>query len=771
MQLSDRSESSERPLEGVNVVEVALGISAVGAGMAASLPGAMLRDLGANVCRVQSTRRSSLDSGVEFERVWNRGKETVEVDDEQAPDAVRSLTGDADVVFLSGSELAVERSGIGAQHLGRSNRRLIAVRIRPSFNALGSVPDLELLVAARAGVPTQLRGPEPGRPTFPDLAVCQVGAGLSATVAALAGLYERESTGVGRWAETSLYDGIPAILPMIIGRVEHHSPSTRLLWERQGPDESLCYRCGDGKYVQLWFGAKGAYDAFLEHIGDPPSVEGYNADMMSGALVERGERWAAKFATRDRAWWLEHLAGQKFRCEPVLLPGEALGETHVKQMGLAVDLDDADLGPLTVLGPQIQVVPSAGSGVTGPGSPPASPAGPLLSGVRVLDLSAYLAGPVAPLVLAELGADVVKVEPVTGDVHRNMEPMFAAGQRGKRSVALDLKSPEAAAVLERLFRWADLVHHNSRVGLAEQLGYDEATVRSANPAVIYCFASGFGENGPWSRLPANDQLVQALSGVEGAQAGPGQPRFLTWGAIDTAGGWVSACGLIAALYARRRTGLGQRVSTSLLGAGLTFKSGAFVAGGTPVSGPVIDSRQYGYGAAYRIYPGGDGAWFALAVPDAEAWSRLRALVQEVADVEGLPEAPPPLRMSGHDPQPEELLLEQAFGRRPASAWVEELQSQQVPAELVANSDRCAFVDALVDDPVNRQLHRVVTYHWGERGEVDQPRFPPRFGPEAIPGAGASMPGLGEHSASVLEGLGFDSEARAKLAAAGVIPSA
>lgn len=113
--------------------------------------------------------------------------------------------------------------------------------------------------------------------------------------------------------------------------MEHHSPSTRLLWQEQGPAESLCYRCADGEYLQLWFGAKGAYEAFLEHMGDPPSEKGYNADLFSGAMVERGERWAAAFATRDRAWWLEDLAGRDFRCEPVLRPGEALrdpGQHH-----------------------------------------------------------------------------------------------------------------------------------------------------------------------------------------------------------------------------------------------------------------------------------------------------------------------------------------------------------------------------------------------------------------------------------------------------------
>jgi crotonobetainyl-CoA:carnitine CoA-transferase CaiB-like acyl-CoA transferase len=736
------------PLAGLRAVEVALGVSAVGAGLASSLPGSLLRDLGADVVRVQSRCRPTLDAGVEFARVWDRGKEIVEVDDSdpaRVAAQITALAAAADVLFVAGREDLAERSGLRAWDLARSNPRLVVVRIRPSHNALGVVGDLELLVQARSGLLTQIRGHRPG-PAFGDLFVASAGAGLSAAVGALACLIEREATGLGGWAETSLYDGLAAILPMIIGRVEHHSPSTRLLWHDQGPAEALSYRCADGEYLQLWFGAKGAYEAFLEHMGDPPSEKGYNADLISGAMVERGERWAAMFATRDRDWWIADLAGQNFRCEPVWRPGEALRDPHVIQAGLSVRHHDPERGPMTVLGPVVRVTRA------GDGEPQA--AGPrgtrLLEGVRVLDLSAYLAGPITPLVLAELGADVIKVEPLTGDVHRNMEPMFAAGQRGKRAVALDLKAPDAPAVLERLFRRSDVVHHNSRVGVAERLGYDEAKVRAVNPDVIYSFASGFGDHGPRALLAANDQLMQALSGVEAAQGGDGQPpTYLVWGAIDVTGGWLAACGVLAGLFARRHRGGGQSVATSLLGAALTLKSGAFLAADRVVSGPVLDAGQTGYGAAYRMYSGRDGAWFALAVPDAQAWQRLR----EVVRLDGLPASPPPLRtIPGGGPQPEEALLEDAFRARDAAAWVTALRAAGVPVEPVVEADRSAFAAGFLDDPVNHQLGRVVSYHWGDRGRVDQPCFPPRFGPGPRPRARAGLPGLGEHTAEVLQSL-------------------
>jgi crotonobetainyl-CoA:carnitine CoA-transferase CaiB-like acyl-CoA transferase len=730
--------------------------------MASCLPGALLRDLGAEVVRVQPPQTSTLDAGSNLAVAWNRGKELVEVGSASGPasaDVVRSLVPDADVVLLSGAHDAIEEAGIGCADLLRDDPRLVCARIRPSVNDLGPMADVELLVQARAGLCSQIPGHRPG-PVFGTLPVANAGAALSATVGVLALLYQREATGVGGWAETSLYEGLQALLPMIIGRVEHHSPSTRLLWQQKGPTEGLAYRCADGGYLQLWFGARGAYEAFLEQMGDPPSEKGYTADLVGGAMTERSARWAAKFATRDRDAWLTDFAGQSFRVEPVLRPGEVLLDPHVRELGLAIDRPDPAHGSVTTVGPLIGVAPAG----PGAGPRPGDPAARLLSDVKVLDLSAFLAGPITPLVLAELGADVVKVEPVTGDVHRNMEPMFAAGQRSKRALALDLKAPEAPAVLDRLFRWCDVVHHNSRVGVAERLGYDEASVREVNPDVVYSFASGFGATGARALLPANDHLMQALSGAEAAQGGDGQPpTFVAWGAIDVTGGWIAACGVLAGLYARRRDGSGQSVATSLLGASLALQSGAFVSGDAVHGGPVLDGEQTGYGAAYRLYRGGDGQWFAVAIEDAEAWERLC----EVAGVDG-DTTPPPLRTVGGERQPVELLLEAAFATRDASEWVTALRDSGVAVEPAHDVDRSSFTKEFVDDGVNRQRGGVATFEWGERGRVDQPSFPPQFGPEPMPEVRAGIPALGAHTAEVLHEVGATDQEIAAYVESGAI---
>jgi crotonobetainyl-CoA:carnitine CoA-transferase CaiB-like acyl-CoA transferase len=301
-----------------------------------------------------------------------------------------------------------------------------------------------------------------------------------------------------------------------------------------------------------------------------------------------------------------------------------------------------------------------------------------------------------------------------------------------------------------MFRWADVVHHNSRLGLAEKLGYDAGTVHRANPEAVYSFASGFGETGPRAALPANDQLMQALAGIEAGQGGMGPdgaaqpPTYLVWGAVDAAGGWLAACGILAGLYARRRNGGGQRVCSSLLGAALTLKSGA-----SPKSaGPVLDAGQHGYGAAYRIYQCQDGAWLALAVPDDQAWGRLRAAVE----VPGLPGSLPPLRTAGGDRQPAELLLEGVFTTRDAPGWVAALRAAGVPAELVAETDREGFAAGFTTDPVAVQRGRVVTYDWDGHGITRQPCFPPALGPVSRPPAMRGIPALGEHTDDFLKEL-------------------
>ena len=360
----------------------------------------------------------------------------------------------------------------------------------------------------------------------------------------------------------------------------------------------------------------------------------------------------------------------------------------------------------------------------------------------MLDFSAFVAGPLAAEVLADLGAEVVKVEPPGGEAMRGAAYAIAACQRGKRSLAMDIGAAEARPVVERLIAWADVVLHNFRVGVSERLGIDEASVARLNPDAVYCHASAFGTTGPRAKAPGNDALMQALTGFARANGGAGNdPVLATWIPIDITGAWVAAAGILAGLYARATSGRGQRVVTILLGAGMLLHSGVFRRDGRVVRGPELDAGQTGYGPGYRLYRAGDGDWLALVVPDPEAWARLRALPEAGGAARGLCPAAP--RAGRHRGPGGRGRPGGGVRHRGAAEWVGRLRALGLPAERVAALDRDGFRRGILDDPVNRQLGRVAptrpptgaTSSRSARCCVAAPR-PRRAGPHAPRGGRA-----------------------------------
>jgi crotonobetainyl-CoA:carnitine CoA-transferase CaiB-like acyl-CoA transferase len=770
------TEEAAGPCAGLAVVEVAVGVSDLGLGLAGGVPGMVLADLGATVTRAVGEEPPGIDAGVPWGRAWHRAKRVVVA---RSADDVRDLLAGADAALVYGPEALVEGRGLGWEDVGRAHPALAYARCRPSRTGAGAVDDHGLLVEARAGFCTQLAGHRPG-PIFADVRAPGVGAALLLTSSVLALLCRRALTGAGGWAETSLYDGMLATLGCMIGRSERAPADVEGYWRNGSTYPNFLYRCADGELVQVWFGGKGMYPALIEVLGDEPSTEGYYTDQATGALRARAARWTSVFATRPRDEWIERLRAAGIAAEPVHGPGELLTDPHAAAVGLTLP-DPADghedvvaATPITVL-PLAPGADPAGPAVPAQADPPrAEPAGPAepaarvdgggggapsrgpLDGLRVLDFSAFVAGPLAAEVLADLGAEVIKVEPPQGEAMRGAAYAIAACQRGKRSLAMDIRSPECRPVVERLVRWADVVLHNFRVGVSERLGIDEATVARLNPDAVYCHASAFGPTGPRARFPANDALMQALTGFERAVGGAGNdPIAATWIPIDMVGGWVAATGILAGLYARAATGRGQRVGTSLLGAGMLLHSGVFLRDGAVVRGPEVDAAQTGYGPGYRLYRAGDDRWLALVVPDADAWARLRALPEAA----GLPAAYVPLRRADDgevdtEAAVAEAALEAAFAAAPAAAWVARLRSAGLPAEEVVEMDRDRFRRGILDDPVNRQLGRVAAYETADWGHFEQIGPLLRCGPEPAAGPPLRLPGVGEHTAEVLAELGF-----------------
>ncbi len=204
-------------------------------------------------------------------------------------------------------------------------------------------------------------------------------------------------------------------------------------------------------------------------------------------------------------------------------------------------------------------------------------AGPL-SGYRIVDLTRMIAGPMATMVLADQGADVIKIEsPGVGDLTRafagprhRMAPMFAVANRNKRSVVVNLNDARAAALMERMVATADVMVHNFRPGVARKLGVDETAMRRARPDLIYVSISGFGETGPYAHKRSYDPVIQALSGLAWIQGVTGRPKMIRLIVADKVTAITAAQAITAALLERARSGQGQHVKLAMLDAMISF---------------------------------------------------------------------------------------------------------------------------------------------------------------------------------------------------------
>src|SRR5690606_25785103 len=248
------------------------------------------------------------------------------------------------------------------------------------------------------------------------------------------------------------------------------------------------------------------------------------------------------------------------------------------------------------------------------------------------------------------------------------------------------------------------------------LGIDAEAVAALSPGAVHCHASAFGSRGPRATDPGNDALMQAVTGFERANGGEGRdPIAATWIPIDMSGGWVAAAGILAGLVARARTGAGQRVETSLLGAGMLLHSGVFRRNGAVVRGPALDADQTGYGPGHRLYRCAGGTWLAVVVPDPAARARLGTVVG------GLPDtyAPRPGRALDGTVRAAEAAIERALAARPAPDWEPVLRGLGVLVAVVEAVSRDAFRRRILDDPLNRRLGRAVTYDTADWGAFEQ----------------------------------------------------
>ena len=386
-----------------------------------------------------------------------------------------------------------------------------------------------------------------------------------------------------------------------------------------------------------------------------------------------------------------------------------------------------------------------------------------LSGFKVLDMSRVLAGPVATVLLADQGADVIKVEPLRGDVVRAMggggvTPGFVTANRGKRSIALDLKSPEAIEVVKRLAADADVFVQNFRPGAIDGMGLGEPIIRKINPKIIYVSMSGFGDKGPYAQQRVYDPVIQALSGLADLQATDenDRPRMIRTVIPDKTTGITAAQAITAALLARERTGEGQHIRVAMLDVMVAYLWQEGLAGLTLVGEE--DKVKRGQRSKDLIYETTDGYITAGAVSDAEWRGMCKALDREEWLTDERFATP---RARGMNVKIRLEMTAEVLRTNTSEHWLQRLRENEVPSAPVLSRP-----EVIAQEQV--QVNEILSeYDQPGLGRIRQPRPAAQFQGTPVNTRQVAA-ALGEHGRELLQEVGYSSDEIERLLQSGVM---
>ncbi len=804
-------------LDGIRILDLTRGISGPMATM-------LLCDHGADVVRIESPGDDPFRKQAGY-HAWNRGKRSAVLDlkSEDDKQTFLALAAEADVVVESFAPGKTERLGIDYETLSAANPRLIYCSITGygRDNSHSDRPGYDALVAARSGLQWEQRGWVGGSaphlagadPLFPDFEVPydhvqgapregpifpasrfpSLGAAYAAATGISAALRAREQTGRGQRVDTSLLQGALAAGVMAFGMAENLDAPHFMSWIGDSRAPKGLFECKDGRWIHAWppnprfILSAGEGDTLnatpdLTLREDPERIGlGVEEIFVLDHYYEPMAKVVKKFTADE---WTEAGAIAGVCVQKIRTPEEGLTDPLLLADRIIAELDDPELGRIRTVGVLYNLDSSPGE-IRGPAPvlgqhteeiraearsarPQAStdtgrklPKGPL-DGIRVLDFGLAVAGPYAGQVLSDLGADVIKVNALY-DWYWHSSQIAMCCNRGKRSLAVDLKHEKAREVVEKLLESADVVMHNMRYRAAIKLGIDYASLKDRYPRLVYCHTRGF-EHGPREELPGNDQTGACLAGVEFEDGGcsrGGRPMWSLTNMGDTGNGFLAAIAICQALYEREKTGRGQWCETAIVNAQLFNTSYAIARpDGTPIERPRLDGMQTGFSAGVRLYPTAD-EWICLSLVTEDHWAAL-------ADALDLPE----LRSGGRfanaaaraaNDDDVAKLLEYALSTKTGQAAFEALDAAGVPCELAPGDAaiRLWAEEKLLDDQlVARYEHRMV-------GRLGHPGLACQFSdtPTTIQGGPLLV---GEHTREILGDLGFDEAAIQTLFEAGAV---
>ena len=650
----------QAPLAGIRVVDF-------GHYIAGPLTGMLLADQGAEVIKVDRPGKPDYDTPANG--VFNRGKQRITLDLKDADDLATAvnLIQSADVVIENFRPGVMRRLGLGAEDMTALNPGLVYLSL-PGFASTderASIRAFEGIISAAIGQYTDLQSRRADLPpVYTPMPLGSTYGAIHGAIAVTLALYAREESGCGDVIESSLVGAAMSAMAVIMLDVADKpmrygvsSNADQKALQKQsssaGSPFSGTFRAGDGQWLYIIAAgharnsrslvkALEVYDDLIaEGMVDVPVYENLHLTNNIPDSSHLSREWNLKarekiedvLASEPAQHWVDVLTAAGVPCTIQRTARDWLHKSETEEAALTVVVDDPEYGPMRQLGVQTWLsktpdecaIPRPSRPFVGDVEPKsngdiaASPASPILKGIRVLDLSNVLAGPASARTLAEYGAEVIKIDPPEPYFGPRISSWFPLEvSPGKRSVILNLKDGAGRAAFMKLVETADVIVHNFRPGVAQNLGIDYDAVKRRKPDIVYLNLTAFNgpRPGPWMNRPGFDPLLQGSTGIQMRYGGEGnRPILHGWAScIDYITGYSATFGAVLALLKRRRSGVpdgGDFVTTSLAQGGQLVQAPFMYACEAGCSGDEPSGQDaVGEHALHRIYRARDG-WVFL----------------------------------------------------------------------------------------------------------------------------------------------------------------